>query len=97
MMQRQLEIAERGSLLALFPMEQRDRLLQIVLKGEETPERYLLYGLDVLIKSKIQVKTNLAFKNNPNQFFGRNISRLYRPLAKKILGAQGNIEWLLPV
>lgn len=96
-MQRQIEIAERGSLLALFPMEQRDRLLQIVLKGEETPERYLLYGLDVLFKCKIQVKTNLAFKNSPNQFVRRNISMLYRPLAKKVLGAQGNIEWLLPV
>lgn len=83
------------SLLALYPPGLRGRLLEKILVEKNYPERYLFYGLDALMKCGVPVKSNLNI--DPVSRLQKSISWIYKPLAKRWMGAHGNIEWLLPV
>ena len=83
------------SMLALYPPGLRGKLFDRLLADQKLPERYLIYGLDALIKCGVPVKTNL----NIGQLrrVQKVISWIYKQLAKRWMGAHGNVEWLLPV
>jgi glycosyltransferase involved in cell wall biosynthesis len=83
------------SLLALYPPGLRGELLEQILGEKKFPERYLFYGLDALIKCGVPVKSNLNIA--PLSRMQQVISWIYKTLAKRWMGAHGNIEWLLPV
>lgn len=88
-------MSKSGVILSLFPPGRRKSILEDVLSGRVTPERYLLYGLDVLIGSGIPVTTNLEVVEE--RVVHRFINCLYKPLAKLLMGAHGKLEWLLPI
>ena len=65
------------------------------MQGEEVYERYMLYGVDRMILNDLPIETNLGSINKFSYL--RVVNKLYKIVAKKIIGSHGDITWVSPV